>query len=650
MSVDGWNTVLVLGGIRSGKSEFAESLVTDAPVVRYVATAPEGDPEDTEWAARLAKHRARRPGSWTTEETTEDPRRLADVLASAEPNETLLVDDLGGWVTVLLDPDHQPADDVATIAELAEAIRGCAARVVLVSPEVGLSLVPTTPLGRAFTDALGAANRAVADACDAVVLVVAGQPVWLKPLATEPPATASVQAAPVTASAPVRASLAEAEPTPEVQLPDVLTHTPPAAPSQEPGNPWAAPTMALPMVATGLVIQPGMELPMPDEYAGPQAVDRLATLDVPGAGLGVLDRVVGFAAATQGTSTPAAWGSVRVLLLHGDHAGGASAGTVAGESARRAAQARAGRGALARLAAESGASLQVVDTPASAPMEDEPALPLEQVESALRYGWRLAEQAADAGVQLLVLGACGAGTEAAAAAVLAATAGAEPPGVLGRVITDSGEIDDAAWMIRCAAVRDALHRTRRSSRGAKDILAELGGGDVAVATGVLLGATARRVPVLLDGPVGVAAGMVSRDLAGQARHWCLLADHGGHPAVRLAADVLGLTPLLDLRLDLGEGANALVALPLLRSVLALSAALPVHPSLGDEDDAEPADDEPESTDPGYADPTSPEPDIAEPDIAEPDFGDPDFAEPEPAGPGPASTGADEQPASGWRAG
>ncbi|MEU8214392.1 bifunctional adenosylcobinamide kinase/adenosylcobinamide-phosphate guanylyltransferase [Micromonospora taraxaci] len=633
MSVQGWNTVLVLGGIRSGKSEFAESLVTDAPVVRYVATAPEGDPEDTEWATRLAAHRARRPGSWTTEETTEDPRRLADVLASAEPNETLLVDDLGGWVTVLLDPDHQPADDVATIAELADALRTCSARVVLVSPEVGLSLVPTTPLGRAFTDALGAANRAVADACDAVVLVVAGQPVWLKPVAA--PAAPAAPAPAAAAAAPVVATLADAEGIPEVQLPDVLTHTPPTAPNQEPGNPWAAPTMALPMVATGLVIQPGMELPMPDEYAGPQAVDRLATLDVPGAGLGVLDRVVGFAAATQGTPTPQAWGSVRVLLLHGDHAGGGSAGAVAGESARRAAQARAGQGALARLAAENGASLQVVDVPASAAMEDEPALTLDQVESALRYGWRLAEQAADAGVQLLVLGACGAGTEAAAAAVLAATAGAEPPTVLSRVITDTGEIDDAAWMVRCAAVRDALHRTRRSSRGAKDILAELGGGDVAVATGVLLGATARRVPVLLDGPVGVAAGMVSRDLAGQARHWCLLADHGGHPAVRLAADVLGLTPLLDLRLDLGEGANALVALPLLRSVLALSAALPVHPSLGGGDEAAPT---------GEAVPT-----IDEPSYPDPDGTEPDFAEPEPAGPGPASTGADDQPASGWRA-
>ena len=81
MSVDGWNTLLVLGGIRSGKSEFAESLVADAPTVRYVATAPEGDPEDTEWATRLAAHRARRPGSWTTEETAEDPRRLAEVIA-----------------------------------------------------------------------------------------------------------------------------------------------------------------------------------------------------------------------------------------------------------------------------------------------------------------------------------------------------------------------------------------------------------------------------------------------------------------------------------------------------------------------------------------------------------------------------------------
>ncbi|MFI6128999.1 bifunctional adenosylcobinamide kinase/adenosylcobinamide-phosphate guanylyltransferase [Micromonospora sp. NPDC051141] len=666
MSVDGWHTLLVLGGIRSGKSEFAESLVADAPMVRYVATAPAGDPEDTEWATRLAAHRARRPGSWTTEETATDPGRLAEVITAAGPNDTLLVDDLGGWVTVLLDPAHQPADDTATVAELAAAVRASEARLVLVSPEVGLSLVPTTPLGRAFTDALGATNRAVADACDAVALVVAGQTAWLKPPAASlptVPAHPPAAHAPADAFAPAGAYPAGgatdaatggagavtaatdgihpagtvgASPEPrhaaggrgvdDVALPEVLTPAATPPPAATPGGTtaggdWAAPTMALPMIATGLVIQPGMELPMPDDYTGPQAVDRLATLDVPGAGLGVLEQVVGFAAATQGSANPRPWAAVRVLLLHGDHEGGASAGAVAGESARRARQARAGRGALARLAAENGASLQVVEAPASAPFEDGPALTGEQVEAALRYGWRLAEQAADAGVQLLVLAACGAGAEAAAAAVLAATAGAEPPAVLGRVVNDQGEIDDNAWMVRCAAVRDALHRTRRSPREAKDILAELGGGDIATATGVLLGATARRVPVLLDGPVGTAAGMVSRDLAGQARHWCLLPDHGGRPGVRLAADVLGLTPLLDLRLDLGEGATALAALPLLRSALTLAASLPVHPSLGDADSEAPA---------GPAD-------------------EPDFAEPEPAGPGPTTVGYDQPVSPGRRA-
>ncbi|TCB97838.1 bifunctional adenosylcobinamide kinase/adenosylcobinamide-phosphate guanylyltransferase [Micromonospora zingiberis] len=631
MSLDGWNRVLVLGGIRSGKSEFAESLVADAATVRYVATAASAD-DDAEWAARLAAHRARRPVSWSTEETASEPRRLADVIAAARPDETLLVDDLGGWVTVLLDPAHQPADDTATIDELVTAVHGCAARLVLVSPEVGLSLVPATPLGRAFTDALGVVNRAVADVCDRVVLVVAGQPAQLKPAAAPAstsgprPTANAVAAAGTTVPAQAGPTVVDGGVPAPAASPPVTTPEVPVGSASAGGdvNGWTAPTMSLPVAASGLVIQPGMELPMPDEYTGPQSVDRLATLDVPGIGFGVLEKVVSFAAATQGTPTPAPWRSVRVLLLHGDHEGGAAAGTRPGESARRADQARAGQGVLARLAAEGGASLQVIEAPTAAPIEHGPALTVEQVEAALRYGWRLAEEAVDAGVQLLVLAACGAGTEAAAAAVLAATAGAEPPAVLGRVVTEDGEFDDAAWMQRCAAIRDALHRIRRSSRDAKDVLAQLGGGDIALATGILLGATARRTPVLLDGPVGVAAGLVSRDLAGQARHWCLLADHGGHPAVRLAADVLGLDPLVELKLDLGEGANALTVLPLLRSVLTLAAALPARP------DRDKTDETPEAP-------------------VEED--EPDFREPEPDGPGPTST-EPAQPAenSGSRAG
>src|SRR3954452_1027501 len=179
MSVDRWTTVLVLGGIRSGKSAYAESLVADADSVRYVATAV-GGADDQEWLDRIEAHQRRRPQSWTTEETGADPGRLAVLLAEAKPDDTLIVDDLGGWVTALLDPANQPNDDLATVAALADAVRGCAARVVIVSPEVGLTLVAGTPLGRAFTDAIGTANQALAAACDRVALVVAGQVTWLK--------------------------------------------------------------------------------------------------------------------------------------------------------------------------------------------------------------------------------------------------------------------------------------------------------------------------------------------------------------------------------------------------------------------------------------------------------------------------------------
>jgi nicotinate-nucleotide--dimethylbenzimidazole phosphoribosyltransferase len=677
MSVDGWNTVLVLGGIRSGKSAFAESLVGNAASVRYVATAVGGE-DDPEWLERIETHQRRRPQTWTTEETGADPDRLAELLLQAKPDETLLVDDLGGWVAALLNPDRQPNDDQATVAALADAVRDCPARLVVVSPEVGLSLVPVTPLGRAFADALGTANQALAVACDRVVLVVAGQPSWLKPAAGTPaatidvpasPATAPPAAAPPAATQPESAPPASAPPASAVPAAPLTVADPAADPATAPADVLTGPTMMLPFVSSGIVIQAGMELPLPDHDVGPDAHDRLSTLDLPGTGLGVLDHVVEFAAETQGTPSPRPWRTVRVLVLNGHHTGGAAAGADRQDSDRRAAQIRAGDGPIPQLAAEAGADVLVVQAPESGAMEDGPVLDAETVDAALRQGWQLAEQAADEGVDLLVLGYCGTGGETAAAAVLAAIAGAEPVAVLGRVTVPGGYLDDTAWMSRAAAVRDAMHRIRRSARGAKDILAEIAGGDIAVGTGVLLGAAARRMPVLLDGPVGIAAGLVSRDLAAQTRHWCLLADHGKQPAVRQGADVLGLTPVLDLGLDLGEGANALVALPMLRAVIGLAASLQTHPALG----AAPVNTmELDATEVDAAQIDATQLDATELDAAqidatefdgrEPDdsfvatFGDPEgldgpqrddeaddsddslaFAEPEPRGPGPATT-------------
>jgi NaMN:DMB phosphoribosyltransferase len=338
----------------------------------------------------------------------------------------------------------------------------------------------------------------------------------------------------------------------------------PALDAAAPGTTTGTPTIAV-----------GMSLPMPDEAASAAAGERLSTLDVAGAGFGALAPVVRFAAGTQGQPIPRPWQNVRLLLLHADHAGDVAAGESPATAARRLDDAERGEGTLALLAGAAGAAVQTVRCPgAVGAIEDADALSDAEVDAALRYGWELAESAVDAGTDLIVLGAGGAGADAAAAAVIAATANGEAAALLGRVVVPGGRIDDLAWMRRCGAVRDALHRVRSRSSDPRAILAALGGADHAVATGVLLGAASRRTPVLLDGPVGVAAALVARDFGAQTRHWILLPDTGGHPAVRLGADVLGVTPVLDLKLGLGEGATALAALPMLRSALTLAATLP----------------------------------------------------------------------------
>ena len=608
MSDDRWSTVLVLGGIRSGKSAFAESLVADAPSVRYVATAVGGE-DDPEWRARIEEHQRRRPQAWSTEETGADPDRLTRVLTEAKPNDTLLVDDLGGWVTGLLDPARQPNDDAADVVALASAVRACQARVVIVSPEVGLSLVPTTPVGRAFADALGSTNQALAEVCDHVALVVAGRPVWLKgPGETDLPQIAPRATDPGLSVATPPPPYQEAEP--QLVTPQAAeTLAAPAAPSV-----LTEPTMALPPVGGGTVVfQPGMDLPLPDVDAAPDARDRLINLDFPGAGLGSLVEAVQFAAGTQGTTAPLPWAAVRVLLLSGIHAGGAAAGDDRIDTERRITQVENGEGVLSRLAGQAGADVAVLRTGEAAAMEDGPVMDDTAVETALWQGWRLAETAADAGKDLLVLAAIGVGTDAVATAVTAATTGAEPVAVLPRVLLPGGVFDDNAWMRRAAAVRDALHRIRQEPRGAKDILRELGGPDLAVATGVLLGAASRRLPVLVDGPVGIAAGLIARDLASQTRHWTLLPDAGRLALTKQGADVLGLEPVLDLGLGLGEGANALAALPLLRTAIGLAATAPVHPSLLAE-----------HGDGGVT------------ELLVPNDADVDLAEPEPHGPGPST--------------
>jgi adenosylcobinamide kinase/adenosylcobinamide-phosphate guanylyltransferase len=163
---------LVLGGARSGKSAHAEALVAAGGAAIYLATAEAGDDE---MAARIRLHRARRGRGW---ETVEEPLALAPVLAAVcRPERPVLVDCLTLWLANLMAAGRDPE---AETAALIRTLPGLAGRVVFVTNEVGLGLVPETPLGRTFRDAAGRLNQAVAAAADRVVFVAAGLPLILK--------------------------------------------------------------------------------------------------------------------------------------------------------------------------------------------------------------------------------------------------------------------------------------------------------------------------------------------------------------------------------------------------------------------------------------------------------------------------------------
>lgn len=165
--------VLILGGARSGKSRYGERLAEASglePV--YLATA---EPGDAEMAERIAEHRARRGGSWRT---IEEPLALEAMLArEAGSGRALLVDCLTLWLSNLMQAGAVLEERIASLARACMSLPGL---ILFVSNEIGLGLVPETPLGRAFRDAQGRLNQAMAQACGRVVFIAAGLPLVLK--------------------------------------------------------------------------------------------------------------------------------------------------------------------------------------------------------------------------------------------------------------------------------------------------------------------------------------------------------------------------------------------------------------------------------------------------------------------------------------
>ncbi len=181
---------LLLGGSRSGKSAEAELRLAAEPEVVYVATGPSGA-GDAEWGRRVRAHRERRPAHWSTVESTD----LAGLLRTAQA--PMLIDGLGTWVAAVFDECDAWSDGnggqgtdgteggdggdavAARCEELVAAWRQARSRVVAVSDEVGLGVVPATSSGRMFRDVLGRLNQRLAAESEEVALVVAGRPLPL---------------------------------------------------------------------------------------------------------------------------------------------------------------------------------------------------------------------------------------------------------------------------------------------------------------------------------------------------------------------------------------------------------------------------------------------------------------------------------------
>lgn len=175
-------STMITGGVRSGKSTMAESLLQEQLSVTYVAPGQIPDPvADPEWAERVATHQARRPAHWHTVETVDVAAAVAGATGA------VLLDCLGTWVTAMIDdlqgwdrpaPGWRPEFD-AGVGDLVSVWRSAPGPLVAVTNEVGMGVVPEHRSGRLFRDLLGTVNQQIAAVSDDVLLVIAGRMVKL---------------------------------------------------------------------------------------------------------------------------------------------------------------------------------------------------------------------------------------------------------------------------------------------------------------------------------------------------------------------------------------------------------------------------------------------------------------------------------------
>ncbi|MFG2733512.1 nicotinate-nucleotide--dimethylbenzimidazole phosphoribosyltransferase [Streptomyces carpaticus] len=326
-----------------------------------------------------------------------------------------------------------------------------------------------------------------------------------------------------------------------------------------------------------------------------EAEGRRARIGYPVQALGRLDDLGGWLAAAQGRVPVTAIEAPKAVLFAGDHgvAGLGVSARPAGSAVTLVRAALEGSSPAAILARRAGVPLRIVDTSLDCPagelpeevtrhrvrrgsgrIDIEDALTREEAEQAFRAGMAVADEEADSGTDLLLLGDISVGGTTPAGVLIAAMCGTDASVVTGR---GGIRIDDLAWMRKCAAIRDGLRRGRPILGDQLALLAAVGGADLAAMTGFLLQSAVRRTPVVLDGVVSAACALVAQRIAFRSPDWWLAGQASGEPGQAKALDRMAMDPLLDHGVTVGEGTGALLALPLVRAAADLAAELPEVP-------------------------------------------------------------------------
>lgn len=317
-----------------------------------------------------------------------------------------------------------------------------------------------------------------------------------------------------------------------------------------------------------------------DASAMADARERQDRLTKPRGSLGVLEDISVQLAGLAGRCPPPMPEPAAVAVFAGDHGVHAQGVTPWPQevTVQMVANFLAGGAVVNAAAAQVGAEVCVVDVGVAAALEpvpgllprkvragtddmtDGPAMARDEALRALETGIEVARDLANAGNRMLLTGDMGIANTTAAAALIAVLTGADPAEVTGR----GTGVDDATWTRKVEVVRRALALHQLDPADPVGVVAAVGGLEHAATAGFLLGAAALRVPVLLDGVTAAAAALVAQALAPNVTGTLVAGHLSVEPGARRALDRLGLRPLVDLDLRLGEGSGALLALPLVQ--------------------------------------------------------------------------------------